>query len=163
MFSTSFGLRSPRAAPQNAGPVIIRSDPHADAVQFAARYRQKWPLECNKIQEPVDLKAYFDDLFIHIQGADFLTSVLQVLARQNEEYRKEIANFALKWIHENPAKFEEVIDDTNSATLFSVDDQTNHDQDYLLEVLEVIKDLKKGKMPEVSNTSYQTAGESKRY
>lgn len=158
MFSTSFGSRSRRGAPQTGGLVVIRSDMHADAVQSASQYRLTWPAECKKIDNRAELRDYFDEYDIHMQGPEFLVAVLRILARQNQESKKDIEDFAFGWIQANPAKFQEMTDDAGLAAIFSGNEQAGYDQSFLIDALEVIKRLKKDKLYEEANRFNASAG-----
>lgn len=158
MFSTSFGLRAARGVPQPAPPVITRSNPHADAVQFASYYRQKYPVESKWIEGPVNVKVFFDDFDIHVQGAEFLNNVLKELAAENQAAKEKVKNLALQWSQLNTAKYEKVTEDSTLA-VFSDYEHANYDESLLLDILAEIKVMKKGKPTEELKAPSTVPGE----
>ena len=155
MFSTLHGSRPPRAAPEQPSIQIVRSDQHADTVHYASRCRLKWPLDCNRIQVPIDLGLYFDDHDIHVQGFDFLTNVLKELSRQNDEYKNKIA---LHWCQTHTDAFKALTDERNPANLFTSAEGAEHGHSSLVDALTVIKRIKKDGLPQMPPGCIATDG-----
>ncbi|KAI9787886.1 MAG: hypothetical protein M1816_007372 [Peltula sp. TS41687] len=99
MFSTSFGHRASRKAHAFTRTIVSRTNARGDAIKMAAKYREDFPAACEQLRSPVDVKAYFDELDIAEQGAEFLAMVLKEIVHDNERGEITAAQEPIAAVH----------------------------------------------------------------
>ena len=104
--------------------------------------RRKWPAECERIQNPIDVNLYFDDYDQHLHGAGFLWEALTAIVFQNTAHKENVDRFTLRWIATSPRRFREVTNDSVPSVIFTQAERDEHSNDFLTEVLNALKDKK---------------------
>lgn len=84
---------------QSAAPMIVRSDPQADATQFCHYLMGSNPMKCREVFFGVPISQFFGPHEIAVHGTTFLELVLRKIAVFNAGL---VSSFAVDWIHMHP-------------------------------------------------------------
>ncbi|KAI9768934.1 MAG: hypothetical protein M1840_004530 [Geoglossum simile] len=142
VFSTNLGQHPPRPLQPPLPSIIVRSNPELDKHVFGTALRQRWPPSCKLINHSFNISDYFDDMDVHVQGAEFLWHVLHHLACENAVRREGIAMFAMDWSRANSARFEALGKDTDMAGFFSAEEAEGFGEEWLSDVFSRLKEMR---------------------
>ncbi|KAH0543217.1 hypothetical protein FGG08_002478 [Glutinoglossum americanum] len=140
--STNLGQYPPRPLEEPLPSTIVRSNQELDKHVFGTTLRERWPLVCKLINHSFDVSDYFDDLDVHVQGREFLWSVLKQLAYENTIRRERITMFAMDWSRANINRFAALEHETEVVGFFTEDETNGVGEEWLLDVFLRLKDLK---------------------
>jgi hypothetical protein len=142
VFSTNLGQHPPRPLQPPLPSIIVRSNPEVDKHVFGMALRQRWPSTCKLVHHPFNISDYFDDMDVHVQGAEFLWHVLYHLACENAVRREGITMFAMDWSHANSARFEVLRKDTDMVGFFSAEEAEGFGEEWLSDVFFRLKEMR---------------------
>jgi hypothetical protein len=104
LFSTKEGQRDPRPAPFPRDQQIVRSDFIQGVLDYCNELREKYPLICNMVFAPWDIRTFFDEYDFYRYGGEFLYTVLTTLMEENG---KRVVAFCMDYAEKNMATYNE--------------------------------------------------------
>ena len=141
IFSTKHGKWAPRLAESPLSPIIIRTDPNEDMHSMVASLRGEFPKECKEISFPItNIYDYFDHQDVHMHGYNFVQSVINQIARENEERTRNLEHFAQRWMAMHVSRFRSINSDTQE--IFDDIEKTQYHKCFLQDTLELLKTYK---------------------
>ena len=141
IFSTNFGQYPRREAKPRQVPIIMRSDPLADVDSMVSKLQRDYPTACRAITAPIsNIYEYFDHHDVQLHGTSIISTVLNNIALQNSLRAKSVQAFADDWKKSHSDLFHGITGDTKE--LFTMEDEEAHDEEFLKDALNYLKQLK---------------------